>query len=116
MRTTTKNIPAKRPKYGSVIADELVEGMESLIRDLRRARVTIALPEMPPEAVRSVRESLGLSQPLFAEFIGASASAVKAWERGAKKPTSTARRLLGAIRDDPAYWTAQLAKATDTSR
>jgi putative transcriptional regulator len=44
--------------------------------------------------VQRVRERLGLSQAVFANLLGASVSTVRAWERGARKPSEMARRLL----------------------
>jgi putative transcriptional regulator len=57
-----------------------------------------------------VRESLGLSQALFASFLGVAITTVRSWEHGQREPSATARRLLGVIRDDPAYWRKKLAR------
>lgn len=107
-------------KYGSAVADELIGGMKSLLGDLqagklngRSVQIAVEIPELAPADVRGVRESLGLSQPLFANFIGASASAVRAWEQGAKTPTPMACRFLDSIRRDPAYWRSQLTAVVE---
>jgi len=114
MATTARSAP----KYGSAVADDLIEGMQSLLADLRAGKLnirnvylTVPIPEMKGPEVRTVRESLGLSQPLFAVFIGASTSAVRAWERDAKVPTPMARRFLDLIRTDPAYWQLKVSDA-----
>lgn len=60
---------------------------------VRRADV-IPPPKFHENDIRRVRERLGLSQPLFVDLLGASASTVRAWERGAREPSEMARRLL----------------------
>ena len=57
-----------------------------------------------PDEIRAIRDSLGLSQAGFADFLGTGLTTVRSWELGQREPSSLARRLLGAIRDDPAYW------------
>jgi putative transcriptional regulator len=107
---------ATHRRHGSAVARELIEGMESLLHDLeagklnsRNVYLKIPATVFTPGDVRAARESLGLSQSLFADFIGASASTVRAWERGAKTPAPIARRFLEAIKSDPGYWSAKLA-------
>lgn len=110
-----KSEPTKR-EYGSAIAEDLIAGMQSLVDDMqsgkgitvREVSIDLSIPALAPGDVRAIRESLGLSQTLFAEFLGASASAVRAWERGAKTPTPMARRFLDSIRTDPEYWLSKV--------
>ena len=104
------------PRYGSAVADGLIAGMETLLEELESgkleaSRIRIVIPpiRVDAEGVKAARGALGLSQTLFADFIGASASAVRAWERGAKLPTPMAQRFLHAIRTDPVYWRSKLA-------
>jgi putative transcriptional regulator len=56
------------------------------------------------EEVKKVRDLLGLSQPLFARFLGVSVKAVRAWETGGKKPSDMACRFLDEIALKPDYW------------
>ncbi|WDZ97575.1 DNA-binding transcriptional regulator [Herbaspirillum sp. WKF16] len=48
--------------------------------------------------VRSIRRSSGVSQSVFARYLGTSESTVKQWESGAKQPSGMARTLLNAVR------------------
>ena len=69
-----------------------------------------------PDEIRAIRGSLGLSQARFAEFLGAGLTTVRSWELGEREPSSLARRLLGAIRDDPASMgRTRLAKEAGTT-
>lgn len=122
--TRSKKNTLPKPKYGSAVADEMIAGMQSLIDDLKSGKgITVRelaivdpVPEMTPADVLAVRQSLNLSQPLFADFIGSSTSAVRAWERGAKVPTPMARRFLDAIRSDPEYWKKRLFASSTSKR
>lgn len=69
----------------------------------------IGLPLTTAKDVAAARRSLGVSQPVFAKILGASVQAVRAWEQGAKPPSGMARRLIGEIRHDPAYWRKRFA-------
>jgi putative transcriptional regulator len=73
-------------------------------------RIPSHVPPPSPGEIRAIRDSLGLSQAGFADFLGAGLSTVRSWELGEREPSALARRLLGAIRDDPAYWRGRLAK------
>jgi putative transcriptional regulator len=58
--------------------------------------------------VESVRRMLGLSQALFAQFLGVSPHAVRAWENGGKTPSGVVRRFLDEICVHPDYWKDRL--------
>ncbi len=47
-----------------------------------------------PERVKAVRQSLGLSQPVFAKALNVSAATVRGWEQGARHPNGPTQRLL----------------------
>jgi DNA-binding transcriptional regulator YiaG len=68
---------------------------------------TVRIPEpstYSPAAVRKLRAELGMSQAVFAELLGVSRVWVQGWERGVRRPSLLARRLLDTIRADPAAW------------
>jgi putative transcriptional regulator len=79
-----------------------------------RAKVTVRKVDVvpPPEYrdidIRLVRERLGLSQAVFARLLGASASTVRAWERGARQPSDMARRLIELAERDPGVFAEDL--------
>ena len=51
--------------------------------------------------VKSIRTMLGMSQGLFAGFIGVSPKTVEAWEAGRNTPNGPASRILDFIQQDP---------------
>ena len=56
-----------------------------------------------PEEIRSIRNSTGLTQVMFAKYIGVSVKTVEAWEAGRNHPEGAACRLLSMTRSDPAF-------------
>jgi DNA-binding transcriptional regulator YiaG len=77
---------------------------------VRTLRINTEIPAPSADEIRAIRSSLGLSQAGFADFLGAGLNTVRSWELGRREPSALARRLLGAIRDDPAYWRGRLLK------
>jgi putative transcriptional regulator len=71
---------------------------------VRRFAAVSPPPEVAPDDVRKTRESLGVSQPIFADLLGTSVSTVRSWEQGQKIPSPMARRFLTLIASDPTYW------------
>jgi DNA-binding transcriptional regulator YiaG len=74
-------------------------------------------PEVGPVEAKEARAELGLSQSVFAEFLGVSPSTVRAWEQGKRGPSPLARRFLGEIRRELEHWRravrAHLKEGTD---
>jgi|HubBroStandDraft_6_1064221.scaffolds.fasta_scaffold201669_3 DNA-binding transcriptional regulator YiaG len=58
-------------------------------------------PKVTPKRVRTLRDQLGLSQPLFAEALNVSRATVQGWEQGTKHPSGAARRLLEIVAENP---------------
>ena len=56
-----------------------------------------------PDEIRSIRNSTGLTQLMFAKFMGVSVKTVEAWEAGRNHPEGAACRLLSMTRSDPAF-------------
>jgi DNA-binding transcriptional regulator YiaG len=77
---------------------------------VRTFRINTEILAPSADEIRAIRSSLGLSQAGFADFLGAGLNTVRSWELGRREPSALARRLLGAIRDDPAYWRGRLLK------
>ena len=56
-----------------------------------------------PEEIRSIRLETGLTQILFAKYMGVSVKTVEAWEAGRNHPEGAACRLLSMTRNDPTF-------------
>ena len=97
------------------VADEIIAGMRELQRMMDQGKrpeemFTVRTVEIPAPnhyratQVRQLRQSLGVSQAVFAHLIGVSIILVKSWERGVRVPGLMARRLLDTIRANPSRW------------
>lgn len=66
-----------------------------------KARVTkweiISVTKFSSDYIKTIRHKVGLSQPLFAEFLGVSVKTVRAWEQGITSPSGSSARLLEAL-------------------
>ena len=70
-------------------------------RSLYAAPGKAAAPEL--RYGKSIRNKTGLTQVLFAKFMGVSVKTVEAWEAGRNHPEGTACRLLSMTRSDPSF-------------
>ena len=83
---------------------------------VRQVGVIVPPPELGPEDVRRIRDVLGVSQPVFADFLGTSTSTIRSWEQGQKTPSPMARRLLSLIAADPVYWMSRFSSMAESRR
>lgn len=102
------------------IEEQIVQGLEAFADALERGeditkrftchKVVLDLRPTPykPELVKRTRNGLGVSQSLFARFLGVSPGAVRSWEQGEKTPSPMACRFMDEIRHDPERWRARL--------
>ena len=54
-------------------------------------------PTIAPAAIKQLRESNKVSQPVFARYLNTSESTVEKWETGAKRPSGMALKLLMVV-------------------
>lgn len=55
------------------------------------------LATMAPHEIRQLREREQVSQPIFALYLNVSRNLISDWERGVKKPSGSALRLLSIV-------------------
>ena len=92
-------------------ADDLVGSVEAFAYHLtgkQKLTLRIATMPLPPRIesltasqVRSIRKQLNVSQPVFAAMMNIPTVTVASWERGRRKPTGAALRLLDIARRHP---------------
>ena len=95
------------------VFDDIKLGLEQAIEyekgNLKARKTTLSI--MPLDVftaaeIKEIRSSTGLSQNLFAKYMGVSVKTVEAWEAGRNQPDGAARRLLTITRQDPSFPTA----------
>ncbi len=57
----------------------------------------LAVHEIPPQQIKSLREQAHLSQAVFAAVLNTSLSTVQKWEIGDKRPSGPSLKLLNLI-------------------
>ena len=90
--------------------DDIKTGLNQAIdyeRGLGKAKVTVfsiqPVESFSAEEVKSIRLSTGLTQALFAMYMGVSPKTVEAWESGRTHPSGPACRLLALTQKDPSF-------------
>ena len=72
-----------------------------------KAKVTVLsikpVESFSAEDIKSIRKATGLTQVLFAKYMGVSPKTVEAWESGRNHPDGAACRLLAMTNEDPAF-------------
>jgi len=73
--------------------------------------------EMGAQQIASLRrETLGVSQKLFADLLNVSVHTVHAWEQGHREPSGCALRLLYMAEQDPKRLLALVEEARSAAR
>jgi len=99
--------------------EELMAAVRELAEAARTgdfSKFTVREVEIPapasyrPKDVRKLRESLGVSQGLFAMLLGVSPELVKHWEHGIRKPAAVVCRLLDQVKENPRRFLDSLVK------
>lgn len=69
-------------------------------KTMRRFDTSCLTPVRPfsGEEIRQLRESEEVSQAVFARYMGVTKDAVSQWERGIKRPSGTALKLLSLVK------------------
>lgn len=91
---------------------KIIEGMNQALdhargNDNATQTTTINVPNQID--VKSIRESLGLSQAEFSIRFGFNLSSLRNWEQGRRFPDGPARTLLKVIQADPSAVSKALA-------
>jgi putative transcriptional regulator len=86
------------------------EGLESKRLTLRTYKLPPARRAYQPGDIRRVRELLGASQAVLAEFLGVNVNTVRSWEQGKRPPQPIACRFLSEIEADPVYWRQRIGQ------
>jgi putative transcriptional regulator len=104
-------------KWGEILIQGLKEAIAYQRGELPNVRVhTVEVtarsahverpPWYAPFLIREIRHKLSVSQAIFAEMLGVSASSIRAWEQGKREPDGPARRLLQIAEMYPEVLTA----------
>lgn len=95
-------------KYKSEALESIHQSAEALhaigaiskttLREYDEACLSAMPDQIPAEQLKQLRESSHVSQPVFARYLNTSASTVKKWESGEKRPSGMALKLLSVVK------------------
>lgn len=88
--------------------EDLKEGLNDAIKDVKASKKTLRrnviqiepLVDYKPKDIRNVRHKVGMTQGLFADYLGVSVKTVEAWECGINKPSGSSNRLITMLNID----------------
>ena len=87
----------------SAALDEAILDAKSGNKILNSETVSIEiepLVEYSADAIKDIRQRTGLTQALFAKWLGVSTRTVEAWEAGRNKPSGPSSRLLSLLQQN----------------
>lgn len=88
------------------VYDSIMAGLTEAIEDIQtkelKRRIVSIMPVKTYNAkeIQDIRKRTGLSQKLFASYMGVSAKTVEAWEAGTNCPSGAASRILNMMEMD----------------
>ena len=92
------------------VFDEIKTGLNEAIEyekgNLKAKTSTLSIEPVgvfTSSEIKSIRNSTGLTQKLFAKYMGVSVKTVEAWEAGRNHPDGAACRLLSLTKKDPSF-------------
>lgn len=92
------------------IFDDIKTGLEKAIEyekgnlNARTVKLSVQpVDSFSPDEIRAIRKNTGMTQVLFAKYIGVSVKTVEAWEAGRNHPEGAACRLLSMTQNDPSF-------------
>jgi DNA-binding transcriptional regulator YiaG len=132
-KTTTSNrvtrkAKVRRPPTGQQtgqlsVPQQILEGLREMAEfatsgeppetryTVRQLTLDLEPGDYTPDKVRATREVFGLSQPLFAKFLGVEVSALRHWEQGIRSPSAVVRRFLDEMNATPDHWRRRIETA-----
>lgn len=92
------------------VFDEIKIGLNEAIEyekgNLKANKRTISITpieEFTASEIKAIRQNAGMTQVLFAKYLGVSLKTVEAWESGRNQPNGAACRMLSITKKDPLF-------------
>ena len=92
------------------VFDKIKAGLEEAVAyeqgtlEVQTKKMTVRpVSHYEAEEIKDIRIKTGMTQAIFAEFMGVSVKTVVAWESGRNHPIGSACRLLYLTKADPAF-------------
>lgn len=88
---------------GETIQDILNNGGKTSFTEKELYNLGVDVPEVEvnPKEIKEIRNTIQLSQSVFAKILNVSTSSVRQWEQGKRKPTGSTKVLLELLKKNP---------------
>jgi DNA-binding transcriptional regulator YiaG len=86
------------------IFDELKSSLEEAVEIHQGRKAASRITRFEIADVKSIRDSLQVSQAEFAKALGTSIDTIKSWESRRRNPTGLAAKVLATIQDNPNFY------------
>lgn len=99
---------------------EQIESLDSAkdlpkVLTVRKVKLDLRPHPLSADEVKAIRKQLRVSQGVFAEFLGVSASTVQDWEQGIYPPSGPACRIIGEMARDIPGWSERLRELAEVT-
>lgn len=83
--------------------NEAIEYEKGNLKANTRTLSITPIEEFTASEIKDIRKNAGMTQVLFAKYLGVSLKTVEAWEAGRNQPNGTACRMLSLTKKDPQF-------------
>jgi len=92
-----------KTSIAETVKDLMDAGLPTSFTNKELKTLGIKIPEVhvSGEDIKKIRESIHISQAVFAKLLNVSASSVKQWEQGKRTPTGSTKILLELLEKKP---------------
>jgi len=97
---------AKKVKVN--VFDDLRGSLQDAVAFERGERIDLRVVELPDPPrklrardIRNIRQSMNVTQVVFATYLNVSPNTVRSWEQGTRRPQGAERKLLAILRKNP---------------
>ena len=83
--------------------NEAIEYEKGNLKANSRTLTITPIEEFTASEIKDIRKNTGMTQVLFAKYLGVSLKTVEAWEAGRNQPNGAACRMLSITKKDPQF-------------
>lgn len=83
--------------------NQAIEYEKKNIKAKKTTFTVLSVEHFTANDIKKIRNQTGLTQVLFAEYMGVSTKTVEAWESGRNHPDGAACRLLTITKENPSF-------------
>lgn len=105
---------ARKPPGRRMMDDKLFDELDANLQEAVKVAKGTKAPKsvyvvLKPAEIRAIRNSVGMSQSVFASTFRLSLDTLKGWEQGKRKPDAAAANFLHMIKANPEFVQRTLA-------